>query len=38
MEDIKQYYLQLYGKEIVNDLKKYYSDNYYKLISKLIGI
>ena len=38
IEEIKQYYVQLYGKEMLNDLKNNYSGDYYKLIAKLVGI
>ena len=38
IEEIKQYYFQLYGKEMINDLKHNYSGDYYKLIEKLVGI
>lgn len=38
MEEIKQYYLQTYGKEMINDLKNLYSGDYFQLISKLVGV
>ena len=38
MEEIKQYYAQLYGKEMINDLKKNFSGLFYQLISKLVGV
>lgn len=38
MEEIKQYYLQIYGKEMINDLKTLYTGDYYQLISKLVGV
>ena len=38
MEEIKQYYVQLYGKEMINDLKKNFSGNFYQLISKMVGV
>ena len=38
MEEIKQYYFQLYGKELIKDLQKNFSGNYFKLIDKLVGI
>ena len=38
IEEIKKYYSQLYGKEMINDLKNVFSGDYYKLIAKLVGI
>jgi hypothetical protein len=38
IEEIKKYYFQLYGKEMINDLKNVFSGDYYKLIAKLVGI
>lgn len=38
IEEIKQYYNQLFGKEMINDLKNNFSGDYFKLISKLVGI
>ena len=38
IEQIKQYYYQLYKKEMINDLKNNFSGDYYKLIAKLVGV
>jgi len=38
IEQIKKYYYQLYGKELINDLKNNFTGDYYKLISKLVGV
>ena len=38
MEEIKQYYFQLYGKEMIKDLKNNFSGDYFRLIEKLVGI
>ena len=38
MEKIKNYYFQIYGKELSKELKDNYSGLYYKVISKLVGI
>jgi annexin A7/11 len=38
MEEIKNYYFQLYGKELNKELKDIYSGLYYKVINKLIGV
>ena len=38
MEEIKQYYLKTFGKEMINDLKNLYSGDYLQLISKLVGV
>jgi len=38
MEKIKNYYFQIYEKELSKELKDNYSGLYYKVISKLVGI
>ena len=38
MEEIKQYYFKLYGKEMIKDLKTNFSGDYYNLISKMVGV
>ena len=37
IEEIKKYYFQLYGKEMINDLKNLYSGDYFQLINNLVG-
>ena len=36
MEQIKQYYLQLYGKELSEELKNHFSGIYYQILNNLI--
>ena len=38
IEEIKQYYFQLYRKELSKELKDIYSGLYYKVINKIVGI
>ena len=38
MEDIKGYYLKLYGKEMTNDLKSNFSGDFYNLLAKMVGV
>lgn len=38
MEQIKQYYSEMYGEKLINDLKKNFTGNFYKLVARLVGV